>query len=283
MQAVPSEVRKSVVFLSFISKDNERVAGTAFFVNRPLEGTEMVSVYLVTARHVLAEVERNSDDGHIYIRLNSVGGGTTSVRSAISKWRFHPSDSSVDIAVLSWAPDPKLYDYLNVATDMAISDEIIQQYEIDAGDEVFIAGLFSNHYGVSKNLPILRVGNIALMPEEKVATATLGSIDAYLIEARSIGGLSGSPVFAYLGHTRFLKGDPSLETPQKLFVWLGVMHGHWDVDESAIDSSTVDVGGHYKSVNMGIGIVVPAEKVVETIELHESFIEERRLSVSDIE
>jgi hypothetical protein len=49
-------------------------------------------------------------------------------------------------------------------------------------------GLFSEHQGAERNIPIVRVGNIAAMPEEPVLTTSWGAIDAYLIEARSIGG-----------------------------------------------------------------------------------------------
>ena len=43
-------------------------------------------------------------------------------------------------------------------------------------------------------MPILRMGNLAAYPQERVQVEGV-EMDAYLIEARSIGGLSGSPVF----------------------------------------------------------------------------------------
>lgn len=46
-------------------------------------------------------------------------------------------------------------------------------------------------------IPIVRVGNRASYPEQHVHTLDFGEMDAYLIEARSIGGLSGSPAFCY--------------------------------------------------------------------------------------
>ena len=53
------------------------------------------------------------------------------------------------------------------------------------------------------NLPIVRLGAIAAMPGEYIKT-DWGCLRAYLIEARSIGGLSGSPVFIRVGTTRTL-------------------------------------------------------------------------------
>ncbi len=38
------------------------------------------------------------------------------------------------------------------------------------------------------------MGNIAMMPDEPVRTS-IGMMESYLIEVRSIGGLSGAPRF----------------------------------------------------------------------------------------
>jgi hypothetical protein len=86
-----------------------------------------------------------------------------------------------------------------------ITAEHMQEHEVAVGDEVFITGLFSQRHGTRRNIPIVRVGNLACMTEEKVSTNYFGDMDAILIEARSIGGLSGSPVFLNLGITRIIK------------------------------------------------------------------------------
>jgi hypothetical protein len=54
--------------------------------------------------------------------------------------------------------------------------------------------LRAHHTGDLKNVPIVRVGNLASYPSEQIQTRAFGRMEAYLIEARSIGGLSGSPV-----------------------------------------------------------------------------------------
>jgi hypothetical protein len=75
---------------------------------------------------------------------------------------------------------------------------------------------------------------------EKVATS-FGDADAYLVEARSIGGLSGSPVFIDLLASRRVpkktklaelleNGIEDIQMPIRQspssFRLLGVMHGH---------------------------------------------------------
>ena len=130
---------------------------------------------------------------------------------------------------------------------------------IGCGDEVFLTGLFNSHYGKQNNLPIIRIGNIASMPEEPIQTKNMGAIDAYLIEARSIGGLSGSPVFVQVGGVR----GYTMYAGSK-FYWLGLMHGHFDLSELELDEVSSDTLMEVK-VNMGIAIVVPVSKILEVL------------------
>ncbi len=271
MQVVPDEVKKCVVFLYYKDFSNsERLAGTGFFISVPIIEGKQYAIYLVTARHVIRGIESKTADGNVYIRINTTNKAIGVAVSKLDGWQYHPTDNSVDAAVLVWAPDHSVVDYKYIPIAMAVTDEVRDTEHIDAGDEIFLTGLFSNHYGTKKNLPIIRTGHIALMPEEKVHTDSLGDIDAYLIEARSIGGLSGSPVFLYMSPTRAKDGRVVLGSQR--FYWLGVMHGHWDIDESRIDGQSMDTVG--RSVNMGIGIVVPATKVLEIIN-REDFVKQR--------
>lgn len=281
MQAIPNDIRKSVVFIFYKNGESEYLCGTAFFIAVPLPNvTKQFLTYLVTAKHVIKNIEimskKNKADGKVYIRLNNNDGDANhSLRTEISDWKFHPIDTSVDAAVLSGTPPHKTFDYRNIPISMAVTDEFIKKEEIGAGDEVFLAGLFNSHYGKKKNLPIIRTGNIALMPEEKVNTRSFGDLDAYLIEARSLGGLSGSPVFVYLGHMRAKTTGINLGGDGSIFGWLGLMHGHWDIDEDSVDSEIDSTNIVGKSVNMGIGIVVPATKIIEIINSHD-FTEQRK-------
>ncbi len=258
MHAIPDSIRKCVVFLYYRSKENgEKLAGTAFFVSVPSTDNSERFIYLVTAKHVIAGIQSAATDGKILIRINTKNNsqiGSVGVESEISNWIFHPNDTSVDTALLIWAPRPEEFDYRAVPSTMAVTEEVILEEGIGAGDEVFLTGLFRHHYGKERNLPIIRTGNIALMPEEKLHTMSFGMIDAYLVEARSLSGLSGSPVFAFLGNLRAKK--------QSLY-WLGLMHGHWDTNEAKIDSESDNKNG--RSINVGIGIVVPAAKIMEII------------------
>jgi len=122
----------------------------------------------------------------------------------------------------------------------------------------------------------VRTGNIAAMPEEPVQMKN-GKSEAYLIEARSIGGLSGSPVFAHLGLVRMVDGEvrhanPSSVTGARTGIGphylLGLMSGHYDADGLSDQDfgETEDLIMQRERVNMGIAIVVPVSKLTEMID-----------------
>ncbi len=259
---IPDEIRKSVVFVCYKVNGGFNLAGTAFFVSVQPDGDFGVGfVYVVTAKHVIVEASQHSVDGCVYLRVNLVKGEAQLIEVPRDKWLDHPTDSSVDASILPWVLSKRQVDYLTIPDTMTATDEVIRRESIGIGDEVFLTGLFVNHYGQNRNLPIVRMGTIALMPEERIATRFFGEIEAYLVEARSIGGLSGSPVFVHLGGVR----EGTLNFPVK-WHWLGLMHGHWDfpLDSSDTDLVTEDTP-EKEAVNMGIAIVIPATQIMEII------------------
>jgi hypothetical protein len=189
----------------------------------------------------------------------------------VDQWFTHPDATLVDdVAVLVWAPPAELVDYLVFPLSKAVDESTGH----GVGDEVFLPGLFVNHTGTERNIPIVRIGNIAAMPDEPVESK-IGPLDAYLVEARSIGGLSGSPVFVNLGLHRIVDGEMKIATGN-MFKLLGMMHGHWTVkapkkDEAAKDDDDEDSARmddlSDEAINMGIAIVVPIERIKAVINL----------------
>ena len=273
MMQVPQEVRKSVVFLAYQSKDGLRLAGTAFFVAVDPKQLNTLFVYLVTAKHVIASVKRKSVDGFVHIRINDNSGSFQLLQSHIDQWVHHPEDASVDVSVLPWAPDEATFDFKMISQETFLNDKIIADNNIGIGDEVFMVGLFASHYGRQRNVPVVRIGNIACMPEEPVETRVFGPIDAYIIEARSIGGLSGSPVFVNLGAIRLSGGAKIASGP--MFNLLGLIHGHWDVIDHGPDTMVFDDNfANEGRLNMGMAIVVPSSKISEV--LNQSGLQSKR-------
>jgi len=272
---VPDEVRQCVVYLGLrVAKPDDGIAmhpeGTAFFAFMPAETLENYGyIYLVTAKHVAKRL----DGKEFLARVNMRDGGATFVNCVSVKWWYHPTEPTVDVALFPWAPSLETFEYRYIPVDGFLTDEIIKSKSIGTGDEVFVTGLFAHLAGSQRNIPIVRMGNIAMMPNEPVPTK-MGNIDAYLIEARSIGGLSGSPAFVR-ATVPFGVGESYL---------LGLMHGHWDIPVDAIDDSATDDqrSEAYGRVNMGIAIVIPAKKILDVlnqqglIDMRRSYTEEER-------
>jgi hypothetical protein len=285
---VPDEMLKCVVFVAVKLGTNDKVTtltygGTAFFVScpHPTTSTDAKTTfpYLVTALHV-AEANEHRD---LMIRMNKRDGTVDWLNIAAGRrWYTHPGDVSVDLALLPGISD-EAFDYKAVPVSMFATDEVIKDCEIGPGDEVSVLGLFSHKAGDKKDHPIVRVGNIAMMPEEKIRVQKFGLIDAYLIEARSLGGISGSPVFVRETLNVEVKvrrvGKPDRDA--KLagagsFFLLGAVHGHWKIPPSAIDSPNIVVDDEAKDkLNIGIAIVVPATKILETLQ-HPELVEMRK-------
>jgi hypothetical protein len=147
------------------------------------------------------------------------------------------------------------------------TETALRENEVGLGDEVFITGLFRHHGGTRQN-PIVRVGNIASFAEEKIQTENFGQILGYLIEARSLGGLSGSPVFVNLGPVRRIGGKAVNSIGKTSILFLGLIHGHYgakgaDIDQIGANAVIPD------RVNTGIAIVVPFYHVQEVFVLSE--------------
>lgn len=242
----------------FIGMGNDNWLGTGFLVSRESDNFSGKNfIYLVTARHVIAKIRERD----FFIRINTKDGKSLkfSVGSEI-KWFFHPNESeSSDAAIYPLVIDKVAFgslDYSAIPTNIFVNETQICSEGIGVGDDIFMAGLFAHHSGNEKNFPIVRMGNIAMIPNEPIKTHDFGDMEAYLIESHSIGGLSGSPVFV-------LK---EIEIGRWTTYLLGLVHGHWHINsEKIIDSSAKDQNDPSR-MNVGITAVVPAKKILETIE-----------------
>jgi hypothetical protein len=126
-----------------------------------------------------------------------------------------------------------------------------------------IVGLFSSHYGRVSNRPIVRAGIIAAMPHEPLQDVGSGEYyDAYLAEVRSVGGLSGSPVWLVISPSRMAPGLEGREYRLHFYL-LGLVRGHWQKEEAWVS----DFGDtEQEALNTGIAIVTPIQKALDIID-----------------
>src|SRR6185437_6116092 len=270
---VPVVFQKSVVFVGIMQDGQFVPKATAFTVQWAEH--QYFWTYVVTAEHVVSGLLQKNWD--IWIRFNLTNGTTGEMKINNKFWKFYPDELGVsDVAVLPISGESSLkgtnelvkFDMapvpLNGTYAMSATRDVIKAKQIGTGDEIAIVGLFKNHYGKMRNVPIVRTGNIAQLDGDPIMTKFKGFIDAYLVEARSIGGLSGSPVYVNMPPLRSIEGTVEYASGPRFYL-LGLVHGHFDIPDLTSDSVAED-GDAGLGINAGIGVVVPVEKIIETIQ-----------------
>jgi hypothetical protein len=281
---IPHNILDSVCFIGVVFADGPnagkfRSLGTGFFVVVKQEGWEFA--YIVTAKHVLDEVTR-SGCPHPTARLNKRSG------KAFDLVALNPGDQwitwqsqAVDLAILPVAVDEREFRYQAIPLEMLLTNKLIEHHSIGLGDELFSVGLFALRTGKQRNIPIVRTGIIAALPETDEPFTKKGEpYHAYLVEMRSIGGLSGSPVFVFLD--RYRTADANLpEGKDWIYFCLGLIRGHWDLKRETDDSAPDVALGFSKGENLNTGIaVVTPSQYIEAILNSPVFKEKRQTFIN---
>ena len=279
MRTIRDDLLRCVFYVAIKPIDGpHQLIGTAFTLSKLIPGGKLESVtkglghammmsYVVTAKHVIAGA-RNKGVQDIYLRVNTRDGGIAYRAYDINAFQLHPD---ADVAVLP-SYDAVSHDHVAWNMNDCATPEAMKFHDVGVGSEVSIVGLFRYHTGDARNTPIVRSGNIAGLPEEPVHTK-MGPMEVIFVEARSTGGLSGSPVFVNLGRLVAHDDGTVSATPLATSGLLGLMHGHYD--EPGVS------GDDQQRVNVGIGMVVPVTKILELINSPFNLEQEGRESVRD--
>ncbi len=213
-------------------------------------------LHLVTAKHVAIALQ----NGEAVIAMNGKDGLPLWMKNTTQvPWFYHP-DKAVDVAVLPMA-SARLhdYDYQEIPTTIFITSQRTAEYNIGVGDEIVLLGLFSPFVGSLRFTPIARSGIIAMMPEGELPHPRFLTMEAYLVESRSRGGLSGSPVFVrntINPHAVDANGITTTFSASSDFHLLGLLSGHLKEGSGSVSNA---------EVNTGLSLVVPASKILEAL------------------
>jgi hypothetical protein len=238
--------------------------GTAFLLGH--HGAEHM-IYLVTAKHV---AEAFGDDP-VNLRLNGRDGAAHDFfldllapeTEGKFKWFYHP-EPRVDLAVM---PFPVDLDKGEIDCLIINGAEVIDRAKsadsspVGCGDLCYAVGLFSVAPGNKVNFPVIHTGNIARMSsrEELIQQWSSGKIvdrEGYLVQLSNLGGLSGAPVFIRSGYCiQFGNGEWGMVMREQVDL-LGVWSGSWEGPRA---------GEPHMRVPVGMGIVVPSERLVELL------------------
>lgn len=283
---VNDNLRRCVVFVGAKRREDFQIGGTAFITVMPIEESDGYRLYLVTAKHVVTEAAARSIDGCAYIRANTKDGASEWQRIDASTWEFH-LDDRVDAAAapLYWTQEEFFtkYGHNAVVGDSFVDDDMIHKFEIRAGEGLFFPGLFTRVPGMQSNLPIIRTGTIAALPDRSELIHTrLGIAWVYLAEIRSIGGHSGSPVFVHFDIAKDTLMQQRGLTMEN-YPCLGLVHGHFPIREDQFSAHVVPPGQqnisetftkHEADFSSGIAAIVPAQLIRELL-LQPALVAER--------
>jgi hypothetical protein len=270
---VNPNAKRSVVFVGIETQRGFVPIGTGFIGLVKYE--DVGAPLVITARHVLDMI--SGDD--FYIRLNRRDGTAESKRLSKSTMITF-NDRSVDLAVIPAPIDAAIYDVFAIHIDSALWKKQIDDAGLggpSSGDEVSIIGLYTTHYGHAKNMPVVRIGHIAAIPEEKVLTAK-GYVNGFLVEVHSIAGLSGSPVFWNLPPVKIINDElqylPAIEhIPIGIFTAYHVIQSR--DDEAVVPQFQTDPADWQEEKppetssderRTGFGVVLPINFIFEIFE-----------------
>jgi len=279
---VSDHVEKTVVFLGRRTPFDQFIPyGTAFLGGNIMDSELFQTI--ITARHVIDLF----GDNDIHIRINKLDG-SFHTETTKKQWWYSPV-ADADLAICPGRFHPSQFDILHVDLDHIVDSTNISELEIGLGEDIFICGMYLSRIGESRNLPIVRSGTIAAMPSERIRTS-YGYHHAFLIEARSTGGLSGSPCFFQLPPFRFVNAN--LRTAANRFAqyFMGMVLGHNKLtfppevipflppDERSGEEKKEDEVERSLPLNTGIAIVLPASYILEAV-TDGDFVQMRREAI----
>lgn len=315
MPKIPEAVLESVIYLYPSVADAEvgkKAGGTGFLVGVPEDekfrhrdwgapswneweySRHLGSYFLhaVTAAHV---IHRGSSP---VVRLTLKAGTVDIIDLPAEAWHTHPDGDDVAICPIGFSGQYEGTSF--VPESFLLTTEAKERALLGPGDEAFFVGRFVGHDGRQRNVPTVRFGNIAMMPE-KIQHPGSGSQESFLVEMRSLPGYSGSPVFVYDsrielkeprgGHIRSHKWyhenpwyrQPTVAeqieaeyAPLSQGWLLGIDWAHLKSDDQPVLDRQGDPveEGWYVQQNSGMMAVVPAWKLDEL--LHDEEIETMR-------
>ncbi|MEX0749664.1 MAG: hypothetical protein WD359_02560 [Dehalococcoidia bacterium] len=243
----------------------ERVGGCGFLLGVPWESDQAKPsaerrqhTYVVTNSHNIREHKG------LVIRFNTRDGRGDVLETVESQWEHHPDDDDLAVCLV----DPPSEDYATnlVPVDACVNAFHVNMLGLGPGDNVFALSRFIGHDGEQRNAPIVRFGHLSMMPIEPVRHQRGYDVDAFLVEALSLSGHSGSPVFVYFSDDAFSKPALRSEIP------LPTIRGPWllGVDFAHMPSYAVlqdNEGDHPKGwnveINSGLMAVSPGWKLQE--------------------
>jgi hypothetical protein len=216
---------KTVVYLYYSDAEAKWGAhrgATAFLAGVPSAVGNAHHPYVVTNAHAL-------DKNGVVIRINKPSGGFDTISVAYDEWIRHPHGDDVAVYPIELNRRDHAVEVIPISWFLPR-----EGHPFRVGDDCLIIGRQINLEGKRSNTPAARFGAISMMNPEPI-NQDIRHFDqeSIAVEARSLGGFSGAPVFAYRTaslSTPTLREDvpqPGSDIP--LLNAGDLVHGEWPI------------------------------------------------------
>lgn len=218
--------------------------------------------YVVTARHVLYNKRTGSRLPNLKVRFRELDGDRVQDLDA-HDWVEHPIDD-IDVAV---APIDGVPDFPTGSLSMDLHPFDLTDIEAVLGQAVYYVGLFApvDKMG-AEGVPMVRSGTVGAISQLIHPEGKDGPFEAHLIDCRSYGGFSGSPVYIQVSLPS-MAGELS-----KKGQWEGYSISHriqarnyWTWLWGLLIIHYTDLAAPDAIANMGVGIVIPVERIRDVL------------------
>lgn len=290
MPQIPPNLIDCVVYVYQADDEDETKikpgsGGTGFFASVPFSHLPESCAYVVTNSHVVRK------DMPSFVRIN-VGHGATVTKTILpNDWFHHPLGDDVAVTPLIF-DDDETTQYA-IPTDWMLKKEL---HSFQPGDHAFFIGRHMTLEGKRVNTPTVRFGNLSMTEVEPVYQGDDWPRwqETLVVEARTFGGYSGSPVFIEaadqigiptyrrLKQDQHFPRDPLQFEDEPLhkewplvvhkrhaeapFIMLGMCWGHAGPFGAHLPGlKGMTRAEREMTINSGMMFVVPAWKIVETL------------------
>jgi hypothetical protein len=270
---VPGYLLDAVIYL-YPSKadalEGTRSGGTGFILGVPSEVlSDRPALYFVTNAHVA--------ESSPVARLNLAGRtGFDALELTSGGWITHPDGDDIAIHPIDLDDmSPFLFSWIS-AKALLTESYCFARMMYGPGDDAFFIGRYGDLEGRDTNQPTVRFGELSryYYGDDVMQQGRSRRQQSFLVEAHSLSGYSGSPVFVW----RSAQVEEDTESYSGLSVqiyvkpecWLlGIDWGHHSSNEKVRDGDDKPVKDFSVRTNTGIMMVVPAWKLRDLLDLEE--------------
>lgn len=250
--------------------DATKAGGTGFIIRLLTAG--FWYDYAVTNRHNVTEFDSR------FVRIN-----THDKKKPIDVFEGDWACSDTDDLAACELPQHRAhYNYHPILLSQLVTPDMVRELAIGLGDDLFMVGRFINHDGKERNIPVVRFGTIAMMPEEPLVINGQAQ-ESFLIEIRTIPGFSGSPVFIHMPGEARLKDADFNPNPadRKLLDQFGYLEKCLGIEWCRVKGDTATIplinGSAYDvQVTSGMSGCIPAWRIAKFLATNEKLVMQRQ-------